>query len=179
MIEPDTDDDPNAEQHVVTKYDYTGIGLVENEIHTSLAGPNANSLTYGDEIKTHYVYDDRHRLNQESKTTSSVLRIRIQKTLRPSISMTRLEISSKSKTHWATRRITITTRWIGSVGITEEDPDGPSGSATSPVTQMAYDGLGRLITQIDSRGNVTRYEYDKRHRLTKASAPLGAAALRL
>ena len=59
------------------------------------------------------------------------------------------------------------------IRITGPDPDG-EGEKPSPEQFLSYDALGRLITERDEHGNVTRYEYDKSHRVTKIIAPLGA-----
>ncbi|WP_370623551.1 peroxidase family protein [cf. Phormidesmis sp. LEGE 11477] len=51
------------------------------------------------------------------------------------------------------------------VETVEADPDGASGSSTSPTTFLAYDAAGNLASVTDAAGNTTLYGYDERGRV--------------
>jgi YD repeat-containing protein len=56
------------------------------------------------------------------------------------------------------------------ISITAPDPDG-TGSATSPVTSLAYDGDGRLTDWTDPRSNTTTFAYNFAGRIATVTRP--------
>jgi YD repeat-containing protein len=60
--------------------------------------------------------------------------------------------------------------------VTAPDPDGAGveNPLAAPVVFMAYDAVGRTLGERDPLGNLTRYQYDTRHRLTSVFEPLAA-----
>jgi RHS repeat-associated protein len=56
------------------------------------------------------------------------------------------------------------------------DPDSGSGPQTRPTTTYAFDAGGNLASKSDPLGNVTRYVYDLRNRMTQVTDALGAYA---
>ena len=62
------------------------------------------------------------------------------------------------------------------IEVTQPDPDG-SGALAAPVSELGFDGLGRLITRTDPNGNVTTSAYDELGRLIRETTadPAGPA----
>ncbi len=55
---------------------------------------------------------------------------------------------------------------------TDPDPDG-AGSLESPVTNWAYDVIGRLISKTDAESGTTNYGYDSASNLISLTDPVG------
>jgi RHS repeat-associated protein len=166
IVMPDPDgSDPLL--HPAIEYQYTPGGMVKLVTQTSIEDPTAESLTYGDSIVTHNVYDGHHLQSviQDEGGTD--------------------EITTVEYSYDAAHNVTAITTPIGTtnylydtlgqlIRITQADPDG-EGSLAAPVTYLAYNALGQVLGMVDPKADVRRQEYDdSSHQPTKTVAPLGA-----
>jgi YD repeat-containing protein len=51
-----------------------------------------------------------------------------------------------------------------------------AGPLASPITTLTYDARGNVISQTESRGNETTYEYDERDRLARMTGELAGGS---
>lgn len=181
---PNPDATVTGDQSIV-RFEYTPTGRIENEIQSY------DGLTPGaaEEITTHYVYDNRHRLKHEIYNFNSSTIASGYETAASlgSPSADDVENVAVSYAYDDAGNVTSVTDPLGrvtsfeydllnrAIRITEADPDS-GGSLLSPVSYLAYDAVGRLLAERDAGGDVTRYAYDARHRVTDIYAPLGARA---
>jgi RHS repeat-associated protein len=149
-------------------FEYTNTGRLKRVSEASIE----NIADISKHIATLYQYDNRQRLYQVTENYTGF-----------SPSETKYEfdragnVTAVIADQWGLDRRTefVYDDLNRPIRITEPDPDGPFGSALAPVTLLAYDALGRVVAASDPQRNVSIYEYDQLHRLTKVHAPIGAS----